>query len=127
MWRRRDQHHARRRMAQVGDEFGDLEARKLAALAGLGALCDLDFYLVAGAQIFGGDAETAARDLLDVAVGIVAVRIGAIARAVLAAFARHRLGANAVHRDRSEEHTSELQSLMRISYAVFCLKKNKNP
>src|SRR3546814_6054916 len=27
---------------------------------------------------------------------------------------------------RSEEHTSELQSLMRISYAVFCLKKNKN-
>src|SRR3546814_2514508 len=29
-------------------------------------------------------------------------------------------------RSRSEEHTSELQSLMRISYAVFCLKK-KNP
>src|SRR3546814_7452221 len=27
---------------------------------------------------------------------------------------------------RSEEHTSELQSLMRISYAVFCLKKQKN-
>src|SRR3546814_11328466 len=27
------------------------------------------------------------------------------------------------HSDRSEEHTSELQSLMRISYAVFCLKK----
>src|SRR3546814_1963713 len=31
---------------------------------------------------------------------------------------------DAIHR--SEEHTSELQSLMRISYAVFCLKKNKN-
>src|SRR3546814_4546705 len=29
-------------------------------------------------------------------------------------------------RNRSEEHTSELQSLMRISYAVFCLKKKKN-
>src|SRR3546814_5215640 len=29
------------------------------------------------------------------------------------------------HRCRSEEHTSELQSLMRISYAVFCLKKKK--
>src|SRR3546814_10522620 len=28
--------------------------------------------------------------------------------------------------DRSEEHTSELQSLMRISYAVFCLKKKTN-
>src|SRR3546814_2655842 len=30
------------------------------------------------------------------------------------------------HLQRSEEHTSELQSLMRISYAVFCLKKKKN-
>src|SRR3546814_9415299 len=30
-----------------------------------------------------------------------------------------------IHRHRSEEHTSELQSLMRISYAVFCLKKKK--
>src|SRR3546814_1372398 len=28
---------------------------------------------------------------------------------------------------RSEEHTSELQSIMRISYAVFCLNKKKNP
>src|SRR3546814_9914908 len=28
--------------------------------------------------------------------------------------------------ERSDEHTSELQSLMRISYAVFCLKKKKN-
>src|SRR3546814_8923081 len=31
----------------------------------------------------------------------------------------------AAHGGRSEEHTSELQSLMRISYAVFCLKKKK--
>src|SRR3546814_2384870 len=30
-----------------------------------------------------------------------------------------------IQQDRSEEHTSELQSLMRISYAVFCLKKKK--
>src|SRR3546814_6631373 len=30
-----------------------------------------------------------------------------------------------IRNDRSEEHTSELQSLMRISYAVFCLKKKK--
>src|SRR3546814_10623916 len=35
----------------------------------------------------------------------------------------HRMG-QAAHR--SEEHTSELQSLMRISYAVFCLKKKKH-
>src|SRR3546814_2627032 len=33
------------------------------------------------------------------------------------------LPATTLGRDRSEEHTSELQSLMRISYAVFCLKK----
>src|SRR3546814_1222951 len=33
--------------------------------------------------------------------------------------------ANKAGMDRSEEHTSELQSLMRISYAVFCLKKKK--
>src|SRR3546814_8763046 len=36
------------------------------------------------------------------------------------------VGDQAAHREtRSEEHTSELQSLMRISYAVFCLKKKK--
>src|SRR3546814_4961938 len=33
--------------------------------------------------------------------------------------------ADSLEIDRSEEHTSELQSLMRISYAVFCLKKKK--
>src|SRR3546814_5860342 len=33
--------------------------------------------------------------------------------------------AEQLHETRSEEHTSELQSLMRISYAVFCLKKKK--
>src|SRR3546814_5202079 len=33
------------------------------------------------------------------------------------------IGGNPLQTDRSEEHTSELQSLMRISYAVFCLKK----
>src|SRR3546814_15774174 len=34
-------------------------------------------------------------------------------------------GGGVGHRPRSEEHTSELQSLMRIAYAVFCLKKKK--
>src|SRR3546814_3208705 len=37
----------------------------------------------------------------------------------------HRSG-DCAARARSEEHTSELQSLMRISYAVFCLKKKKH-
>src|SRR3546814_3486551 len=38
---------------------------------------------------------------------------------------RRRARAAALWLARSEEHTSELQSLMRISYAVFCLKKKK--
>src|SRR3546814_2384254 len=38
---------------------------------------------------------------------------------------QHAIGAAVVEPLRSEEHTSELQSLMRISYAVFCLKKKK--
>src|SRR3546814_9653954 len=38
----------------------------------------------------------------------------------------HRQAPAALLEDRSEEHTSELQSLMRISYAVFCLKKKNN-
>src|SRR3546814_8028660 len=42
---------------------------------------------------------------------------------VLLAFHRHQRRAADL---RSEEHTSELQSLMRISYDVFCLKKKKN-
>src|SRR3546814_3914783 len=37
-----------------------------------------------------------------------------------------RANAVAARHRRSEEHTSELQSLMRISYAVFCLKKKNN-
>src|SRR3546814_4349632 len=44
-----------------------------------------------------------------------------LADRAIAMLAEQRYGAPG----RSEEHTSELQSLMRISYAVFCLKKNK--
>src|SRR3546814_9191643 len=36
-----------------------------------------------------------------------------------------KIGCDEIVQFRSEEHTSELQSLMRISYAVFCLKKKK--
>src|SRR3546814_938703 len=38
----------------------------------------------------------------------------------------HEAGSGAGETPRSEEHTSELQSLMRISYAVFCLKKHNS-
>src|SRR3546814_1075433 len=53
-----------------------------------------------------------------------ALALGA-SMAVLAAAPNQWLALVAVV-PRSEEHTSELQSLMRISYAVFCLKKNTN-
>src|SRR3546814_3987220 len=52
------------------------------------------------------------------AVSDILGKKAARAAPMLALAARSRL--------RSEEHTSELQSLMRISYAVFCLKKNTN-
>src|SRR3546814_8333771 len=62
--------------------------------------------------------------------GILAGRIDAIGRQVEpldAHFDGQRLVESVFDRDhlRSEEHTSEIQSLMRISYAVFCLKKKK--
>src|SRR3546814_8683309 len=48
-------------------------------------------------------------------------------RQVLSLLEKLRFPRRAGRRQRSEEHTSELQSLMRISYAVYCLKKkNKN-
>src|SRR3546814_1243373 len=52
----------------------------------------------------------------------VAIYVG-ISRGVIGRLRQHAFGK--MHFDaRSEEHTSELQSLMRISYAVLCLKKN---
>src|SRR3546814_6874653 len=57
-------------------------------------------------------------------------RRAALAHVAVAAHHRDLAGQHHVHRAleavRSEEHTSELQSLMRISYAVFCLKKKNN-
>src|SRR3546814_7943662 len=50
---------------------------------------------------------------------VVRVRVGE--RAAIGHVAR--VGTGVDERQRSEEHTSELKSLMRISYAVFCLKK----
>src|SRR3546814_10781900 len=47
-------------------------------------------------------------------------------QAIIGAIFRPVMWLMGVPWDRSEEHTSELQSLMRISYAVFCLKKKKN-
>src|SRR3546814_4671003 len=54
---------------------------------------------------------------LDAGLGLLQARVGL--EVDLPELLRRRQGR------RSEEHTSELQSLMRISYAVFCLKKKK--
>src|SRR3546814_1198923 len=79
-----------------------------------------------GVAVFDGrDIEVMARDMGDFAgaIEIADLRIGADEAPQLAALViKFVRGGNERH-DRSEEHTSELQSLMRISYAVFCLEK----
>src|SRR3546814_7667695 len=59
--------------------------------------------------------------------GMMASNASALDRMAEAPFRRFHIGVEAGGdaAGRSEEHTSELQSLMRISYAVFCLKKKK--
>src|SRR3546814_12271718 len=61
------------------------------------------------------------RSLFDGGLIAIGASLSLLGRAQLLAIWRARR-----HRKRSEEHTSELQSLMRISYAVFCLKKKNN-
>src|SRR3546814_1082075 len=63
---------------------------------------------------------------LDGAKGLAGRRYGLRARSPDRGYTATGLDEPAQALWRSEEHTSELQSLMRISYAVFCLKKKKN-
>src|SRR3546814_7247066 len=74
-------------------------------------------------DLVGNRAAVSERDLI--AFGLK--RCGGLPKpcCVLGHHARHRTMRGRRFEDRSEEHTSELQSLMRISYAVFCLKKKK--
>src|SRR3546814_9462245 len=68
------------------------------------------------------------RKLTDYALGLYAARTYCSeygAPESIPALQRHPLVGYIDEMIRSEEHTSELQSLMRISYAVFCLKKKK--
>src|SRR3546814_8107497 len=51
--------------------------------------------------------------------------IASVSKDMVANFNMERPRTPATKAERSEEHTSELQSLMRISYAVFCLKKKR--
>src|SRR3546814_3177151 len=88
---------------------------------------------------FEAEQVRAAVDRLDVAAGILvpprSEDIGAVGLRAVGPGALKRIGEDRLQilagleqqlvARRSEEHTSELQSLMRISYAVFCLKKKK--
>ena len=109
--RRRDQGHPGHRAAQGGDLIGDLEARDLAALAGLAALGHLDLELAGGAQIARRHPEAARGDLADGARPPVAGRrlpaaekrrppvfgVGLVAFLGLAAFARVAAPTDPVH------------------------------
>src|SRR3546814_3935132 len=65
------------------------------------------------------------RQGFDIAIGLDHQQRPGIRRQFGAADIARQAHRVRVHEFRSEEHTSELQSLMRISYAVFCLKKKK--
>ena len=92
MRRRRNQAHAGARESQARDHVVDLVARQLAALAGLGALRDLDLQHLGVDQIFRRHAEAARGHLLD-----LRILLGAVAHRILAAFARIGARAQRVH------------------------------
>src|SRR3546814_9258738 len=103
---------------------------------------DLDALLAAAASIFFEQGYEATRidDIIERAggskrniyeefgskEGLFAAIVTERAERALSALAMDEIRARSLEETlRSEEHTSELQSLMRISYAVFCLKKKK--
>src|SRR3546814_3607221 len=107
---------------QQGDHLGQRRGR-----LGPGAPAPVDV----GAKLLGIEAVVVVQRRQRL---VAAPEVGERARRELTALCGNRLveafGRAAVERrqaglGRSEEHTSELQSLMRISYAVFCLKKKK--
>ena len=100
MRRRRNQSHAGNRVAHLRDDLVHFVAGKLAALAGLRALRDLDLQIVGVDQVVGGDAEAARRHLFDGTAAPVAVGIALEALFVLAAFAGVGAAADPVHGDR---------------------------
>src|SRR3546814_9205306 len=116
---------------------GDL-VLQLVALRILGGICSyklrlpfgpLALELVITAGIKRGLAVIEVKDVIDDIVQQVALMAHHHHRRPIGAEEgfqpQRRFQVEVVGRLRSEEHTSELQSLMRISYAVFCLKKKK--
>ena len=100
MRRRTDESDPRRGVADPGDVVVHLAAGQLAAFAGLRALDDLDLQFVCVRQVVHGDAETAARHLLDRRAFRIAVGERDEAFGIFAAFAGIGLAADAVHGDR---------------------------
>src|SRR3546814_5736988 len=117
-------HRARRRHEGVGIFGVDAALDRVAA--------DHDVFLPDRQLLAAGDQQLLAHQVdagdplghrvLDLDAG---VHLDEVEAAVLEQ-ELERAGAAVADADRSEEHTSELQSLMRISYAVFCLKKTKH-
>ena len=97
---RRDQRHTRGRVAKPGNQAVNLDAGKLAALAGLCALRNLDLDFLATVQIFGGDTKPPGGDLLDRAGRVVAILAKLEACRVLSTLAGIGFRADPVHRDR---------------------------
>src|SRR3546814_4532834 len=94
----------------------------------LGADVDLDELARTTFGFVGADVAALTREAAIEAVRRIMPRLNLEEGTIPPRGARRSVGdARGLHggAERSEEHTSELQSLMRISYAVFCLKKKK--
>src|SRR3546814_9941667 len=89
-----------------GDAIGQLAAETLGHEGAVGQ--------AAGENAIGIEMQIAGQDIDDLGVEADIIDARRVARIIVPLIV-----------ERSEEHTSELQSLMRISYAVFCLKKKK--
>src|SRR3546814_5372088 len=103
----------------------DTQSRRYAETA----IAALDEVIAAGPQVAHEDVASAVRCVAALRNHMLAeVRNGGVSRTGLNranALLSLAYGAQAPLNGRSEEHTSELQSLMRISYAVICLNKKK--